>query len=158
MVTASRIAQTGRTMEEDVLIAEGEEWLRQWLASCLRVGGFDIRAVSSGRECLAVLASEEPYLVLLDVLLVDMNGLDVLQEIRAQYPRLPVLLVTGSACACAEAISRELGASGYCGDPWVPGTLLRQVAGCLTPPRSSCFQQEAPYPQNRNLSSILRTA
>jgi DNA-binding response OmpR family regulator len=119
-------------MKRHVLIAEEEERLRRWLVRCFQRCGFAVAAVASGRECLESVACRHPDLVLLDVLLRDMNGLELLQQLRERHPRVPTFVVTGHASTCAERISRELGAAGYCCDPWNGANLMHKVRDAMS--------------------------
>ena len=63
----------------------------------LSVDGFDVRLVARGRESAASIAEFDPDVVLLDMNLPDMSGLDVYEQIHERWPKLRVIFSTGAA-------------------------------------------------------------
>jgi CheY-like chemotaxis protein len=104
-----------------VVLAEGDPILRARLVPALEAAGLRTVATGLGCECLSMAEFEHPDLVILDVLLDDRNGLDVLGLLRSGHPALPVILITGSYSATAKALALEMGARAY-----VPGPLDAQ--------------------------------
>jgi len=76
------------------LIVDDEPNLAELLTMALRYEGWQTRAVGDGRAALRTARSFEPDVVVLDIMLPDMDGLDVLRRIRAHRPRVPVLFLT----------------------------------------------------------------
>ena len=106
-----------------VLVVEDDEGARTALGSFLQANGFGIRAASSGADALAALAGPPPDAVLLDLVLPEPDGFEVLRRIRANDPRLPVIVL--SALAQAEDVVRamKLGATDYLPKPFEPAEL-----------------------------------
>src|ERR1700733_13448333 len=86
-------AETGR-LEARLLVVEDEPTILERLSGSLRFAGFDVVTAASGREALRVAAAARPDLILLDVMLPDGDGFDVIRGIRAGGPRVPVIFLT----------------------------------------------------------------
>jgi DNA-binding NtrC family response regulator len=78
-----------------LLIADDDAGFRAALAAAMSARGFETTPVPSGSAALAWLAANEGDLVLLDLRMPDMSGLEVLERIRERYPQLEVVLLTG---------------------------------------------------------------
>ena len=77
-----------------VLVVDDEPVLAELVSMALRYEGWDIVTAGDGATALAVARQQPPDVVVLDVMLPDMSGLDVLRELRQQIPGLPLLLLT----------------------------------------------------------------
>src|SRR6186997_336379 len=77
-----------------VLIVDVVEVLRDVLEVVLRREGFEIVSASTGEEALSLLDGEEVDLVILDVMLPGISGIDTLRAIRISNPNLPVIVIT----------------------------------------------------------------
>ncbi|WP_296275798.1 sigma-54-dependent response regulator transcription factor FleR [Pseudomonas sp. UBA7530] len=115
-------------MAAKVLLVEDDRALREALADTLCLGGHDYRAVDCAEAALVALAEEPFGLVVSDVNMPGMDGHQLLAQIRARYPQLPVLLMTafGAVERAVDAIRQ--GAADYLVKPFEPRTLLELVA------------------------------
>jgi two-component system OmpR family response regulator len=77
-----------------VLVVDDEPVLAEMVSMALRYEGWNIATAGDGNSAIAAARAERPDVVVLDVMLPDMSGLDVLQKLRKENPRLPVLLLT----------------------------------------------------------------
>jgi two-component system, OmpR family, response regulator len=77
-----------------VLVVDDESVLAEMVSMALRYEGWDISTAGDGSSAIAAARTARPDVVVLDVMLPDMSGLDVLRRLRQQNPRLPVLLLT----------------------------------------------------------------
>ena len=109
-------AQGGSTMR--VLIAEDDQVLADGLLRSLRSGGYAVDQVSSGTEADAALASHEFDLVILDLGLPKMHGLDVLKRLRARGSSMPVLILTAADSVEQRVKGLDLGADDYMAKPF----------------------------------------
>ena len=75
-----------------ILVADDEEGIRILYKEELEDDGYEVRLAANGKEALELLAAFVPDLVILDIKMPDINGLDILQEIRKKYRNLPVIL------------------------------------------------------------------
>ena len=77
-----------------VLVVDDEAVLAEMVSMALRYEGWDVSTAGDRASAIASARSHRPDVVVLDVMLPDMSGLDVLRKLREQNPRLPVLLLT----------------------------------------------------------------
>jgi two-component system, cell cycle sensor histidine kinase and response regulator CckA len=80
-----------------VLLVDDHETTRQTIARMLEAGGFSVRTATNGIEALELLGreSDDIDIVLSDVTMPGMGGIDLSYQIREQYPRMPIALVSG---------------------------------------------------------------
>jgi len=93
-----------------VLLVDDEEEFITTLAERLKLRGLEASIATSGREALKRVDSDRPHLVVLDVLMPGLGGLDVLHEIRKTDPQIKVILLTGRGSAFEDDGSIPLGA------------------------------------------------
>ena len=98
-----------------VLVAEDDRFLRRACEMSLRQLGFTVLLAKDGEEALAIIEKERPDLILLDLLMPRVTGLDVLRSLKsAERTRsIPVLILTNSSRAKDIEEIRALGADGY---------------------------------------------
>jgi DNA-binding NtrC family response regulator len=77
-----------------ILIVDDEEHIRYLYSEELSDAGYEVITASSGYKLLEKIEAEKPDLVVLDIKMVDYNGLDLLQDIRNRFYDLPVVLCT----------------------------------------------------------------
>ncbi|MBY0390705.1 MAG: response regulator transcription factor [Mycobacterium pseudokansasii] len=77
-----------------VLVVDDEPVLAEMVSMALRYEGWDIATAQDGASAIAAARTARPDVVVLDVMLPDMSGLEVLHKLRRENPRLPVLLLT----------------------------------------------------------------
>ncbi|OCB21303.1 DNA-binding response regulator [Mycobacterium malmoense] len=78
----------------NVLVVDDESVLAEMVSMALRYEGWNIATAGDGASALAAARGQRPDVVVLDVMLPDMSGLDVLHKLREENPQLPVLLLT----------------------------------------------------------------
>jgi excisionase family DNA binding protein len=115
-----------------VLIVDDDEGTRTFVRASLELEGFDVREASSGTEGLAALEEEAPDLILLDVMMPQMDGWEMLRRVQEQHGgAIPVVMFSGKVeDAAGEAVER--GASGFIGKPFDPQQLIdraKQILG-----------------------------
>ncbi len=77
---------------DPILVVEDERYLLDLYTDELKDAGFSVRPISSGKEAIEWVRKERPHLVVLDIKLEDMEGLRVLEEIKAYDRTIPVIL------------------------------------------------------------------
>ncbi|HKI41625.1 MAG TPA: response regulator, partial [Mycobacterium sp.] len=78
----------------NVLVVDDEPVLAEMVSMALRYEGWNIATAGDGSSAIAAARAQRPDVVVLDVMLPDMSGLDVLHKLREENPQLPVLLLT----------------------------------------------------------------
>jgi len=94
----------------NILLADDEERFRQNLQKMLRAHGLAVTAVGSGEEALAALAAQPYDVILLDVRMPGLSGLETLAALKANYPQTEVIVLTGHASVDTAAEIIRLGA------------------------------------------------
>ena len=140
-----------------ILIVEDEEKIASLLRDYLeKIGGYQTHWVGRGDEALRAFEETSPDLVLLDLMLPGMNGLDVCKAIRAKS-RVPVIMVTALVEEIDRLLGLELGADDYICKPFSPREVVARVKAVLR--RASAFEGELLPPglqidETRHIASI----
>jgi DNA-binding NtrC family response regulator len=116
-----------RNLERTILVVDDDAGQRGLLAEFLARQGYGIRQAESGERALVEVAADAPDLVISDVRMPGMTGLDALHGIRVDHPSLPVLLVTGYADVRDAVVAMRDGAVDYLEKPIDFDELLRLV-------------------------------
>ena len=88
---------SNKTVKPKVLVADDEQVIADTLAMILNQSGFEARAVYSGEKALDLAATFEPDMLISDVIMADLNGIEAAIRIRALLPRIKILLFSGQA-------------------------------------------------------------
>ena len=99
------------TTKPKVLVADDERVIADTLAMILNQSGFEARAVYSGERALELAATLKPDMLISDVIMADLNGIDAAIRIRALLPQIKILLFSGQA-ATADLLEKAR-AQGY---------------------------------------------
>lgn len=113
-----------------VLLVEDEESIAEPLANALRREGFNAVTAASVADGLTAFRAHPPDLVLLDIMLPDGSGRDLLREIRASS-RVPVIMLTALGEEMDKVVALELGADDYVVKPFGARELLARIGAVL---------------------------
>ncbi|QHE94519.1 response regulator [Pandoraea fibrosis] len=113
-----------------ILIVEDEPKLAALLAEYLRVAGMPCRILSDGRDVLPAVRATEPRLVLLDLMLPGMDGLEVCRAVR-EISEVPIVMLTARAAETDRLLGLELGADDYICKPFSPREVVARVKAIL---------------------------
>ncbi|WP_420451641.1 response regulator transcription factor [Ilumatobacter sp.] len=113
-----------------VLVVDDEPTVREVVAGYLRRDGHEVAEAADGTTALALLESEPPDLVVLDMMLPGVNGLDILRRVRSTSD-IPVIMLTARAEETDRVSGLELGADDYVVKPFSPRELAARVNGVL---------------------------
>jgi len=112
-----------------ILICDDEEGIRESLKLVL-CDHYDLIVVDSGEQALHTLANTKDIgVMLLDIKMPKVNGLDILKETRSKYPHVKIIMVTGYRSVETAAEASRLGASGYVIKPFKSEEILETVDG-----------------------------
>ena len=104
-------------MARTILVVEDETTLRETLVDALEVEGFRVVAAADGREALTRFRAERPDLVLLDLMLPELSGIEVCRIIRAESG-VPIVMLTAKDSELDKVVGLELGADDYVTKPF----------------------------------------
>jgi DNA-binding response OmpR family regulator len=119
------------TTQETVLVVEDDPTLRLGLQKTLRSAGYRVLVAKTGTEGLALALDELPDLVLLDVMLPEMNGFEVCEEIRRKNRELPIVMLTAKGEEIDKVRGLRLGADDYVTKPFGVSELLARIDAAL---------------------------
>ena len=104
-------------MARTILVVEDETTLRETLADALDAEGFRVVQAADGREALARFRGDRPDLVLLDLMLPELSGVEVCRIIRAESS-VPIVMLTAKGSELDKVVGLELGADDYVTKPF----------------------------------------
>jgi len=135
-----------RAMQGRILVVEDEEAIASFVQTALERDGFRVDLVGTGELALERLQTQTPDLVLLDIMLPGIDGLEVCQHIRSRPDYVPVIMLTARDEETDRVVGLELGADDYVTKPFSPKELVARVRALL---RRSRRQTEAPEPRRK---------
>jgi DNA-binding response OmpR family regulator len=113
-----------------ILLIEDDRRLAEMLSEYLGEAGFSVSVAGDGRTGLARLAAEPYDVLVLDLMLPDMDGLEVCRRLRA-FSDVPVLMLTARGDAMDRVVGLEIGADDYLPKPFEPRELLARLRAIL---------------------------
>jgi DNA-binding response OmpR family regulator len=121
------MVETGR---QRILVVEDEANIASFVAMYLQKAGFDVGVAENGTQALEKAGGEQPALIVLDLMLPDLDGIDVCRRIRARSD-VPILMLTARDDDVDKIIGLEVGADDYLTKPFNPRELVARVKSIL---------------------------
>ena len=112
---------------ETVLIVDDDRKLLKMLRRTLVYEGFDVTTAADGREALAAVSAQHPDVIILDWMLPELSGLDVLEALRQERDETPILMLTARDAIEDRVEGLESGADDYLVKPFAPAELVARV-------------------------------
>ena len=113
-----------------ILIADDEDVLRDFISRNLRARGFEVFEASNGLEAVAQWERENPHLLILDIMMPRMDGLEVCQRVR-EHSSVPIIVLTALDAERDKVMALDLGADDYLTKPFGVEELLARVRAVL---------------------------
>lgn len=129
-------------MKQRVLIVEDEEAMGVALRDGFKYEGYEVSLVTDGERALANVRNGNPHIVILDVMLPKMNGLDVCKALRAEGNRVPIIMLTARGQEIDRVRGLKIGADDYVTKPFSLMELLARVEAVLRRSSSEARRQE----------------
>lgn len=117
-------------MSDRILIVEDDPRLAEMVRDYLGGAGYRVDLAPTGEQALALHAREAPDVIILDLMLPDMDGLEVCRRIRARAAT-PILMLTARGDAMDRIVGLEMGADDYLPKPFEPRELLARLKAIL---------------------------
>jgi two-component system, OmpR family, alkaline phosphatase synthesis response regulator PhoP len=118
------------TQAQTVLVVEDESSIASFVSLYLKNAGYGVRAVGSGQAALDEVTRSKPALIVLDLMLPDIDGIDVCRRIREKHD-VPILMLTARDEDVDKIIGLEVGADDYLTKPFNPRELIARVKSIL---------------------------
>ncbi|MFP3976089.1 MAG: response regulator [Dehalococcoidia bacterium] len=109
-----------------VLIVDDENRILNFLSSRLRLEGYEVLTATNGAEALEQVHTQEPDMVVLDILMPKMDGFATLKEIRT-FSSVPIVILSAKGANADKTKGLQLGADDYLGKPFSPDELIARV-------------------------------
>jgi len=123
-------SKTSLPIKRRVLLVDDEERIVNFLALKLKVSGFDVITANDGLHCLEMAKTAKPDIMLLDIIMPGMDGLEVLRRLR-QFSDMPVIVLSAKERVSEEVMS--LGATSFIAKPFNPDELVEKIRLILEP-------------------------
>lgn len=137
-------------MKKKILLVEDEKAIAVPLSFLLKEEGFQVKIVQDGAEALEEFEKRTPDLVLLDIMLPTLSGIEVCQRIRATS-RVPIIMLTAKATEIDKVVGLEIGADDYVTKPYSSRELLARIKSVMR--RSRGAEPELEVPEEEVLTS-----
>lgn len=112
-----------------VLVVDDEPYMHALLQHHLKRAGYEPLKAANGREALAMAVQEKPALIVMDIMMEEMDGLEALQELKkeAATASIPVIMITANAHNVTRQQAESSGAVLFLTKPFSPTQLLQEV-------------------------------
>ena len=117
-------------MARTILVVDDEQTLRETVVDALEADGFRVIAAADGREALTRFRADHPDLILLDLMLPELSGVEVCRIIRAESG-VPIVMLTAKDSELDKVVGLELGADDYVTKPYSKRELLARIRAVL---------------------------
>jgi len=116
-------------MRERVLVVDDEPDVRMLLRTNLRAAGFDVLEAANGAEGLSIAKHDLPAVIILDLMMPEMSGIEVCRALRKHPPtsRIPILMLTAKTAEEDKVAGFEVGADDYVTKPFSPREVVLRV-------------------------------
>jgi two-component system, NtrC family, nitrogen regulation response regulator NtrX len=140
-------------MKPRILVIDDESAIRDSLKMILEYEGFDVQGAATGQDGLTLADREPADLVLLDIKMAGMDGLEVLQRLRATHDALPVIMISGHATVSTAVEATKLGAFDFIEKPLSTERVLVSVRNALD--QQKLTQEVVAFRRTENLKHQL---
>ncbi len=114
-----------------IWVVDDDLELRKLLEEFLEKSGFEVRAIPDGRDLERRLLRRRPDLIVLDLMLPGIDGLDICRRLRASGDDIPIIMLTAKSDPIDRVVGMELGADDYLGKPFLPRELTARIQAVL---------------------------
>ncbi|MCK5069323.1 MAG: sigma-54-dependent Fis family transcriptional regulator [Desulfocapsa sp.] len=118
-------------MKSKILIVDDEILIRESLHADLVHVGYEVGSAGSGEEALLKMEQEDYDLIITDLVMDNMSGIELLSKIKEKGVELPSIIITGFAKLDSAVEALRLGATDYLTKPYNPEELLLRIENCL---------------------------
>lgn len=118
-----------------ILIVDDTDFDRNLLRNILVTAGYDLAGMAAGgEEGIQMYRELVPDLTILDLIMPDLNGIETLRKIKAEYPDAQIMLCTSVGEDGMVELARRFGARGYVVKPYIASNILKAIEKIIGPP------------------------
>ncbi len=114
-------------VNKPILIVDDEAIVRESIGDWLKDAGYQVATAESGEEALAMIGRQDFSLIVVDLRLPGMHGIDVLKEVKAKHPEINSIVITAYPTDLSAAEAKKLGVIDYLVKPVSPFDLERVI-------------------------------
>ena len=113
-------------MNKTILTADDSASIRQMIVFTLRRAGYDLIEAANGKDALQKLGDNDVAMVITDLDMPEMNGIELIRKIRLRqkYKSLPIVIMTTESSAAAKQTAKTAGATAWISKPFTPAQLI----------------------------------
>ena len=141
------MAQAGKRASETILVVDDEQRIIDLARMYLEQDGFRVKSAINGTSAKRMILKEKPSLVVLDLMLPGMDGLEVCRRVREESD-VPIIMLTARSDDIDKIVGLELGADDYLTKPFNPRELTARIRAILRRAERGAPRDEAPPPIN----------
>ncbi|HEY9843486.1 MAG TPA: response regulator transcription factor [Candidatus Obscuribacterales bacterium] len=131
-------------MADKILLVDDEESIVESIEYALNQEGFDVVAAHNGQEALQKVQLEKPNLIVLDLMLPELSGLEVCRILRRERNEIPIIMLTAKGEEIDRVIGLEVGADDYLVKPFSLRELIARIRALLRRSKISDIDDAAP--------------
>jgi DNA-binding response OmpR family regulator len=121
----------GNTASADVLVVEDDNTIAMGLVAALEHERFTVRHVDTGEKALDAVRERTPDLLVCDIMLPGMDGLQVMRTVKSEFPAIPIIMLTAKSDEIDRVMGLEMGADDYVTKPFSVREVLARVKARL---------------------------
>jgi len=123
-----------QTENKTILIVDDEISVSRSIREVLLGEGYGVEMAPGGQEALGLIREKFYDLIIVDLMMPGLNGVDLLRQIKTESPKSPVIMITGYPTMKSSLLAMQLGAFDFLPKPFLPNTLRQIVAKALEAP------------------------
>ncbi|MDN4072633.1 MULTISPECIES: response regulator transcription factor [Fictibacillus] len=139
-------------MSQKIMVVEDELSISTLLQFNLEQAGFEVITAMDGRKGLELAEMEKPDLIVLDLMLPEMDGLEVCKNLRQKQLFIPILMLTAKDDEFDKVLGLELGADDYMTKPFSPREVVARVKAILRRTKQAAIEEPAPPEEPEKLT------
>ncbi len=129
------------SIKENILVIEDDSGISKFLKATLNANGYDVTTTETGADALSLISSNRPDVILLDLGLPDMDGNDIIRQVR-QWTKTPIIVISARSTETDKANALDLGADDYIIKPFGTIELMARIRASLRHTRTAIDNDE----------------
>lgn len=141
-------------MSKKVLVVDDEQSIATLLQYNLQQAGYEVLTAADGEEGKTIALAERPDLIILDLMLPKMDGIEVCKQLRQEKVNIPILMLTAKDDEFDKVLGLELGADDYMTKPFSPREVVARIKAILRRTQNQLEQENQAVEQDKDYLEI----